>query len=133
VDANFANAQYFASELEKRSDKFELLFEPECTQVCFFYLPKCIRGMPKSKGRDEICGQFVPMLRRRIQVAGSMLVNYNPLSESLPNFPFVPNHWRIVWANPEQTFKDALFVLDEMDRLGEDMVLPTGNGAVHTA
>lgn len=25
-------------------------------------------------------------------------VNYNPLSESLPNFPFVPNHWRIVWA-----------------------------------
>ncbi len=101
--------------------------------------------MPKSKERDELCGKYVPMLRRKIQLAGSMLVNYNPLSESLPNFPFVPNHWRIVWAyvhppihspsfvlltfvfvlssNPEQTFEDALFVLDEMDRLGEDMTL----------
>jgi hypothetical protein len=54
--------------------------------------------MPKSKERDELCGKYVPMLRRKIQLAGSMLVNYNPLSESLPNFPFVPNHWRIVWA-----------------------------------
>jgi len=123
VDTDFANALYFTEELKKRSDKFELLFEPECTQVCFFYLPKCIRGMPKSKERDELCGKYVPMLRRKIQLAGSMLVNYNPLSESLPNFPFVPNHWRIVWANPEQTFEDALFVLDEMDRLGEDMTL----------
>jgi hypothetical protein len=109
--------------------------------------------MPKSKERDELCGKYVPMLRRKIQLCGSMLVNYNPLSESLPNFPFVPNHWRIVWAyvhpflslplcsrfslrdsrvshtslafssNPEQTFEDALFVLDEMDRLGEDMTL----------
>jgi hypothetical protein len=27
------------------------------------------------------------------------------------------------FSNPEQTFEDALFVLDEMDRLGEDMTL----------
>ena len=37
VDTNFANALYFTEELKKRSDKFELLFEPECTQVCFLY------------------------------------------------------------------------------------------------
>ncbi len=37
VDTDFANALYFTEELKKRSDKFELLFEPECTQVCFLY------------------------------------------------------------------------------------------------
>lgn len=124
VNRNFANRIYFVEQLKNRSDAFELLFEPECTQVCFFHLPKSIRGMPKSKERDEMCGKFVPMLRRKIQLSGSMLVNYNPLSESEPNFPFVPNHWRIVFSNPEQTKEDCDFVLDEMEKLGTDLVLP---------
>jgi len=79
--------------------------------------------MPKSKERDELAGKFVPLLRRKIQIAGSMLVNYNPLSESLPHFAFVPNHWRIVFSNPEQGKVDLDFVLDEMDKLGADLVL----------
>jgi glutamate/tyrosine decarboxylase-like PLP-dependent enzyme len=123
VDKNFENRTYFVEQLKKQSDKFELLFEPECTQVCFFHLPKAIRGMPKSKERDEMCGKFVPMLRRRMQIAGSMLVNYNPLAESKPHFPFVPNHWRIVFSNPEQTKEDLDFVLSELDKLGEDLTL----------
>jgi len=121
VNRNFENRDYFVQEIKKRSDRFELLFEPECTQICFFYLPRCARGLAKTPERDVLCGQLVPPLRRRIQVAGSLLVNYNPLNESKPNFPGVPNHWRIVFANPEQTQKDLDFVLDEMDRLGADL------------
>jgi glutamate decarboxylase len=123
VDKNFENRTYFVEQLKspRWADRFELLFEPECTQVCFFYLPKAIRGMPKSKERDNLCGKFVRLLRRRVQISGSMLVNYNPLSASEPHFEFVPDHWRIVFANPEQTKEDLDFVLTELDRLGEAM------------
>ncbi len=40
--------------------------------------------MPKSKERDEICGKFVRMLRRKIQIAGSILVKNIPY--------FMPSH-----------------------------------------
>jgi glutamate/tyrosine decarboxylase-like PLP-dependent enzyme len=126
VDHDFDNAVFCAEEIKKRSDKFELLWYPECIQTCFFYLPKCIRDMPKSKKRDEYCGEIVPLIRRRIQQTGRLLVNYNPLHAS-PNgsIDFTPNFFRIVFANPEQTKEDVIFALDEIDRLGEDIVPPS--------
>jgi glutamate/tyrosine decarboxylase-like PLP-dependent enzyme len=121
IDHNFANAQYCAQRLRERKDKFELLAEPECIQVCFFFVPKSVRGLPKGPERDRKLGLLTPMIRREIQKSGRMLVNYNPLHASEPNFAFLPNHFRIVFSNPEQTREDVDFALDEIERLGENL------------
>jgi len=57
-----------------------------------------MRGVPKTKERDEELGEYVRLLRRKIQENGSFLVNYNPLHASSPQFSFIPNFWRFVFA-----------------------------------
>jgi len=77
--------------------------------------------LPASKERNETLGILTPKIRREIQKTGSMLVNYNPLHESKPHFEFLPNFFRIVFSNPEQSIEDIVFFLDEIDKLGQDI------------
>lgn len=42
VNKAIDNARYLAEQVKKR-DGFELLIEPEFTNCCFWYYPKCLR------------------------------------------------------------------------------------------
>jgi glutamate/tyrosine decarboxylase-like PLP-dependent enzyme len=44
IDKAFENTQYFVSLLKKNSDKFYLIDDPLGQNVCFWYLPKFLRG-----------------------------------------------------------------------------------------
>lgn len=123
IDRNFANAARFAEAARARAPSFEVLFEPECPQVCFFCVPPSMHGMEMSEHRDLLLGEVVRIVRRRIQLDGLMLVNYNPLHASPPDFNFIPNHFRIVFANPEQGEKEIQFVLDHIEKLMADITL----------
>jgi glutamate decarboxylase len=51
-------SEYLVAELKKRPDKFELLWpEPECVNVCFWYVPKRLRGKPKDKAWRAALGK----------------------------------------------------------------------------
>ena len=53
---------------------------------------------------------------RRMQVKGSLLVNYSPLPDhGLPSF------FRPVIIQPKVQDEDLLFMLDEIDRMGSDL------------
>ena len=53
---------------------------------------------------------------RRMQVKGSLLVNYSPLPDhGLPSF------FRPVIIQPKVQDEDLLFMLDEIDRIGSDL------------
>lgn len=48
IEECFENALYLRDQLEA-TDGFRLLLsEPECTNVCFWYIPQCMRGQPET-------------------------------------------------------------------------------------
>lgn len=47
---------------------------------------------------------------------GNLMIGFQPL----PSKGFV-NFFRFVVSNPESTYKDMDFVIEEIDRLGKDM------------
>lgn len=56
-----------------------MITEPECTNVCFFYVPKAFRGYKDISEIYDKLNTITPLIYKRMQKAGNMLVNYNPL------------------------------------------------------
>ncbi|XP_043921106.1 glutamate decarboxylase 1-like isoform X2 [Protopterus annectens] len=56
-------AEYLYSKLRKKSESFELVmpFEPEHSNVCFWYIPPSIRGIPKGPERNRRLHQFAAL------------------------------------------------------------------------
>lgn len=52
------NNSYQVQKLKEGGDKFYLIWpEPECTNVCFWYVPKRMRGLPRTPQWDQELGQ----------------------------------------------------------------------------
>jgi glutamate/tyrosine decarboxylase-like PLP-dependent enzyme len=47
VDHLFHLSEYLAEKI-KQTEGFRLIQEPECTNVCFYYIPKSMRGQPET-------------------------------------------------------------------------------------
>lgn len=58
IDHLFEMTAYLVEQLKAHSDKFELLTdEPECTNVCFWYVPYRLRTMKSGPERHKILGE----------------------------------------------------------------------------
>ncbi|KAF6118165.1 cysteine sulfinic acid decarboxylase [Phyllostomus discolor] len=93
VDQAFALARYLVEEMKKR-EGFELVMEPEFVNVCFWFLPPSLRGEQKSLDYSE----------RLAKPHGTR-----------------GNFFRMIVANPALTQADMRFLLDELERLGQDL------------
>eukprot|EP00038_Savillea_parva_P023500 m.41201 g.41201 ORF g.41201 m.41201 type:complete len:515 (+) comp6096_c0_seq2:61-1605(+) len=116
VDKAFANAQYIAAEVKKRPGRFALVAEPLSCNVAFWFVPEDQRSA-FAKGGHAACYDALDTVTGKVynamQNAGTMLVNFNPLSDhKLPRF------FRIIMNQPRVTEADLDFVLDEIERLG---------------
>ncbi|KZC08803.1 PREDICTED: cysteine sulfinic acid decarboxylase [Dufourea novaeangliae] len=112
VDRVFQLARYFTDHMKHR-DGFELLLEPECTNVCFWYVPpskRHLNGEELSKALQKIG----PTVKERMVKKGSMLITYQPLRE-------LPNFFRLVLQNSGLTEGDMRFFVEEIERLGSDL------------
>jgi glutamate/tyrosine decarboxylase-like PLP-dependent enzyme len=115
VDRAFSNAQYITGEVKKRA-AFALVTEPLSCNVAFWFVPEASRDA-FAKGGSPACYDTLDTITGKIyngmQDAGTMLVNFNPLSDhNLPRF------FRIIMNQPRVTEADLDFVLDEIERLG---------------
>jgi len=116
VDQAFARAEYIAAEVKKRSGRFALVAEPMSCNVAFWFIPEVARKDYAAGGHaacydalDKVTGQIYAAM----QDAGTMLVNFNPLSDhKLPRF------FRIIMNQTRVAEADLDFVLDEIERLG---------------
>jgi glutamate decarboxylase len=45
--------QYQVRRIKEQSDKFHLIMEPECVNVCFWYIPKRLRGSPHTPAKEK--------------------------------------------------------------------------------
>lgn len=57
VDHLMDLAQYQVRRIKAQPDKFHLILEPECVNVCFWYIPKRLRGIPHSADKEIELGK----------------------------------------------------------------------------
>uniref|UniRef100_A0A8C8DIS4 Glutamate decarboxylase like 1 n=1 Tax=Oryzias sinensis TaxID=183150 RepID=A0A8C8DIS4_9TELE len=110
VDRALAMARYLAQTVKKR-EGFHLLMKPEYANVCFWYVPPALRGLP-----DACSGllQVAPVIKERMMKTGSMMIGYQTHGDK-------PNFFRMVVINPQVSKQDLDFVLDEIHSLGKDL------------
>lgn len=109
------NAEYLYKKL-KSKDNFELIFpdEPEHTNVCFWYIPPSLKGMPRDKEWNVKLHKVAAKIKAQMMEEGTVMVSYQPLNEK-------PNFFRMVFSNPASKKSDIDFLLDEIERLGCDL------------
>jgi len=96
-------------------DKFHILVpEPELVNVCFWYIPTRLRGLPHGPDRVRLLGEVTPKIKQRMMEAGTLMIGYQPQGE-------IPNFFRNIISNPAVKRADVDFLLVEIDRLGHDL------------
>jgi len=99
-----------------RREDFEIVLEnPECTNVCFWYIPKSIQHMDrKSPEFKEKLHAVAPKIKARMMLNGSMMCSYQPLDDKC-------NFFRMVFCTQATREEDVLFLMDEIETLGKDL------------
>lgn len=110
---------YQVKKMKEQPEKYYLLIdEPECTNVCYWYVPERLRPrqFPQAYTRDwhiEL-GKITATLKGRMMSTGTIMISYQPLGE-------YPNFFRSILSNQAIQESDVDFMLAEMDRLGHDL------------
>uniref|UniRef100_A0A8D3D4G4 Glutamate decarboxylase 1b n=1 Tax=Scophthalmus maximus TaxID=52904 RepID=A0A8D3D4G4_SCOMX len=90
---------------------------PQHTNVCFWYIPPSLRGMPDAMSLLN-CGfsllQVAPKVKAMMMESGTTMVGYQPQGNNV-------NFFRMVVSNPAVTQSDIDFLIDEIERLGQDL------------
>ena len=60
--------------------------------------------------------QVAPLIKERMMKTGAMMIGYQPLK------PYV-NFFRMIYSNRATSRKDVEWIMDEIDRLGNDIVI----------
>ncbi|KAI1242645.1 hypothetical protein IHE44_0000182 [Lamprotornis superbus] len=93
IDKCLELAEYLYNKIKNR-EGYEMVFDGKHTNVCFWYIPPSLRGMEDSEERT------------------SRLMK--PLGDKV-------NFFRMVISNPAATHQDIDFLIDEIERLGQDL------------
>lgn len=131
VDRSIALAKYTEQKVNDSANHypgntadgaFSMAAEMNFSNVCFNYVPKCMRPYNAETASDEDKARLhkvAPILKDRMQREGAGMITYQPNHEKgLPNF------WRLVFASSWNVAKeDVDELLSRMDRLGADIVV----------
>lgn len=112
VDRVLELSRCFTDSIRHRAG-WELLVEPECTNVCFRYVPPGKRHL-RGLELDDALHKVAPIVKERMVRKGSMLITYQPLRGQT-------NFFRLVLQNSGLAESDMRFFVDEIERLSEDL------------
>lgn len=115
IDKVFENAEYFTNSIKARPG-FEMVIEnPECTNVCFWYVPPGLRQVPRDSAEfGERLHKVAPKVKERMMREGSMMITYQPIHDK-------PNFFRLVLQNSGLDKSDMNYIIDEIERLASDL------------
>ncbi|XP_078083815.1 glutamate decarboxylase 2 [Mustelus asterias] len=88
--------------------------KPQHTNVCFWYLPHSIRHLPDNEERRNLLMKVAPQIKTRMMSFGTTMVSYQPQGDKV-------NFFRMVISNPAATQEDIDFLIEEIERLGQDL------------
>ncbi|KAG8573650.1 hypothetical protein GDO81_012484 [Engystomops pustulosus] len=115
IDKCLELAEYLYNKIKNR-EGYEMVIEgkPQHTNVCFWYIPPSLRHMEDNEERMERLVKVAPVIKARMMEYGSTMVSYQPHGEKV-------NFFRMVISNPAATHQDIDFLIDEIERLGQDL------------
>ncbi|XP_072251094.1 LOW QUALITY PROTEIN: acidic amino acid decarboxylase GADL1-like [Leuresthes tenuis] len=108
-----AMARYLAQEIMKK-EGFQLLMQPEYTNVCFRYIPSSLRNLPDGPELWKKMHIVAPVVKKRMMETGSLMLGYQTHEDN-------PNFFRMVVISPQVSRKDLDFVLEEIHNLDKDL------------
>ncbi|KAH1001029.1 hypothetical protein HUJ04_013291 [Dendroctonus ponderosae] len=111
IDTLMDLAEYFEQQVNARPD-FVLVSKRQYVNVCFWYLPRYLRGKLNISDYNAQLQKVAPQIKAVMVKHGSVMLNYQPL-KTLPNF------FRFVSQNSALTKKDADFILDHIAEIGD--------------
>lgn len=99
---------------------FVMVINNQCTNVCFWYLPKSLRHInPHTATKEELAklSAVAPKLKARLQAAGGAMIGFQPLpSKGIVNF------WRLVFAGADGLSEKIVDdMLESFETLGHDL------------
>ncbi|XP_071941599.1 glutamate decarboxylase 1-like [Antedon mediterranea] len=107
-------SQYLQDKLLERPG-FQMVFnKPEYCNVCFWYVPPSLRGLPDTRENQLRLHKVAPAIKARMMEHGTTMVGYQPLREKV-------NFFRMITSNPATTKSDIDFLIEEIERLGKDL------------
>uniref|UniRef100_A0A9J7YK15 Glutamate decarboxylase 1b n=2 Tax=Cyprinus carpio TaxID=7962 RepID=A0A9J7YK15_CYPCA len=115
IDRCLEISEYLYNKIKNRVG-YEMVFEgqPQHTNVCFWYIPPSLRGMPHGDERREKLHRVAPKIKAMMMECGTTMVGYQPQGDKV-------NFFRMVVSNHAVTKSDIDFLIDEIERLGHDL------------
>uniref|UniRef100_A0AAQ4Q926 Glutamate decarboxylase 2 n=1 Tax=Gasterosteus aculeatus aculeatus TaxID=481459 RepID=A0AAQ4Q926_GASAC len=115
IDKCLELSEYLYNKIKDR-EGYEMVFDgkPQHTNVCFWYLPPGIRYMQDKEERKKHLSKVAPVIKARMMEYGTTMVSYQPQGDKV-------NFFRMVISNPAATFEDIDFLIEEIERLGQDL------------
>ncbi|XP_023931564.1 glutamate decarboxylase 1-like, partial [Lingula anatina] len=113
INRLFDLKRYMLDRLAAREGFEMVLEEPECTNICFWYVPRSMRKMAPGPDRDYKLNLVAPRVKGLMMEAGTTMIGYQPHGNQ-------PNFFRMIISNNASTKSDIDFLLDEIERLGEE-------------
>ncbi|EDX11219.1 cysteine sulfinic acid decarboxylase [Drosophila simulans] len=122
VDHAIHIARLLEDKLRQRGDRFRLVLpEHEYSNVCFWFIPKAMRVSSEEETPEwwNRLYTVAPKIKEQMAHSGTLMIGYSPLkAKNLGNF------FRMVFTCfPILKSEELDFILDEIERLGEKIVL----------
>lgn len=114
INKVFGNAEFFTQQIKQRDDFEMVLEQPECTNICFWYIPPSLQNAPRNNEYKQSLHKIAPKIKERMMIDGTMMITYQPLRN-------IPNFFRLVLQNSALNEDDMLHIIDEFLRLGADL------------
>jgi len=106
---------YQVKKMKEFPDRYYIIVDdPECTNVCFWYIPLRLRNEKRDKWWQSELGIATAKIKGAMMKKGTMMISYQPLGD-------LPNFFRSIISNQAQTEEDIDFMLDELHALGNDL------------
>uniref|UniRef100_A0A8C8VJG8 Glutamate decarboxylase 2 n=1 Tax=Pelusios castaneus TaxID=367368 RepID=A0A8C8VJG8_9SAUR len=115
IDKCLELAEYLYNKIKNR-EGYEMVFDgkPQHTNVCFWYVPPSLRSMEDNEDRMNRLLKVAPVIKARMMEYGTTMVSYQPLGDKV-------NFFRMVISNPAASQQDIDFLIEEIERLGQDL------------
>jgi sulfinoalanine decarboxylase len=113
IDTIFEMSEYFTSIVRSR-EGFELVSEPECTNICFWYIPSKLRKSPRDENFNQQLHKVAPKIKERMMKEGTMMITYQPLLSK-------PNFFRLVLQDSSLNKQDMMHFIETIERYGEEL------------
>ncbi|CAL4068172.1 unnamed protein product [Meganyctiphanes norvegica] len=117
VDAAFDAARHLHSEVVRRSGFRSVLPSYQCTNVGFWYIPPSLQNRTENQEWWKKLSEVAPAIKARMVKDGTLMIGYQPLS----NKNYVNFFRMVTTGTPTPTSQHMDFVLDEIERLGNDL------------